>query len=83
MANNRAYLRLADGTEVFVAKFYPSTGWFSPHPERVAKALDQAMGLQPPGSSALGLDDLELVFEEHPNPARRYDPARIYEHRDS
>lgn len=46
MANNRMYLvNKRTGAKVYLAKYYPSTGWYIPKPgleQRLADAFDQA-----------------------------------------
>lgn len=76
MANNRMFLvndRL--GVRVFLAKYYPSTGWYSPAPD-IAGALskafeaDDTMGADP-GS---GPTDWRLAYES--DDGFRYDTHR-------
>lgn len=47
MANNRMYLacRLCAGAEFFLAKYYPSTGWYTSRPrgEHLPESLDAEM----------------------------------------
>jgi hypothetical protein len=70
MANNRAFIRFRDGREVYFAKYYPSMGWFMPHADSAAK-LEAAFERSRPGESSTGEDEIELVFETHPDPKRR------------
>jgi hypothetical protein len=65
VANNRVYLRFkATGHEVFLAKYYPSTGWFSRDYGRLAREIEKAF-------EAEHLDEygLELAYES-PEPGQ-------------
>lgn len=48
MANNRMYLVNArTGARVYLAKYYPSTGWYCVEPETLAQRLDAAFHDRP------------------------------------
>jgi hypothetical protein len=60
MANNRLYLKTANGAKkILLAKYYPSTGWYMYHSQEKLDEFLESLG----DGSMWGPTDLKLEWE--------------------